>query len=129
MGRVNEEGTKMTLPLTPRVIEAAYEYLRATEPFSAWHLPHADDVEFAVTRHRDREGDHSTYRGTTEHIIRVSSYHIKTTRTLLVCLAHEMIHAHMDRAKLNQRNDHGSQFKRLAARVCSVHGWEVEKFL
>lgn len=119
----------MSLPLTPHVLAAAYEYLRATQPFSGWKLPHADEVEFGVTRHRDREGDHSTYRRTTEHIIRVSTYYVKTTQTLLVCLAHEMIHEYMERSKITQRNDHGTRFKRLATRVCSVHGWDVEKFL
>ena len=119
----------MSLPLTPHVLVAAYEYLRATQPFKGWHLPDAEEVEFGVTRHRDREGDHSTYRRTTEHIIRVSAYYVKTTHALLVCLAHEMIHAHMELSKTTQRNGHGPMFKRLARRVCKVHGWEVEKFV
>lgn len=119
----------MSLPLTPHILAAAYEYLRTTQPFSGWKLPPADEVEFGVTRHRDREGDHSTYRRTTEHIIRVSAYYVKTTQALLICLAHEMIHAHMELSKTTQRNDHGTTFKCLARRVCRVHGWEVEKFL
>lgn len=120
----------MSLPLTPHVLAAGYDYLRATQPFKAWRLPPADEVEFGVTRHRDREGDHSTYRWhTDEHIIRVSAYYVKNTESLLICLAHEMIHAHMKIKKIGQRNDHGTRFKRLAKRVCSIHGWDTEKFL
>ena len=42
----------MALRLTPEILEGAYEFLRATPPFRGWRLPHADEVEFVVSRHR-----------------------------------------------------------------------------
>lgn len=121
----------MSLPLTPHILAAAYEYLRTTQPFSAWHLPPAEEVELGITRHRDREADHSVYTRTHEHCIRVSSTKVKTSDALIQAIAHEMIHAYQDGIKRtgSRRVDHNKEFTRLAKRVCSVHGWEVEKFL
>ena len=121
----------MPLPLTPHVLETAYTYLRATQPFKGWHLPDADEVEFGVTRHRDRYADHTTYYHAKGggHVIRVSASSVKTTEALMQCLAHEMIHARIAILKTPARSDHGAVFKRLASRVCRVHGWELEKFL
>lgn len=118
----------MTLPLTPHMLAAAYEYLRATPPFNRWKLPHADEVEFGVTRHRDREADHTTYCRTLDHVIRVSAYYAKTTDDLLQCVAHEMIHAHQTRKKTETRKEHNAEFNRVNRRVCSVHGWKIDAF-
>ena len=119
----------MTLPLTPQVLATAYEYLRATTPFAGWKLPSADEVEFCVTNHRDREGDHCVYKRTTEHIIRVSSYMITTTPALLIVMAHEMIHEWQEITKTARRGGHNKEFHRLAQRVCKVHGWDVRLFV
>lgn len=119
----------MALPLTPQIVAAAYEYLRACPPFKAWKLPPADEVEFCVTRHRDREGDHTTYCRTLEHIIRVSAYHIKTTQDLMDCVAHELIHARQTRTKTaTPKRQHNAEFNRINRRVCRYHGWPVEEF-
>jgi len=40
----------MTLHLTPDMLAGVYEFLRTTEPFKAWKLPHADELGFAVVR-------------------------------------------------------------------------------
>lgn len=120
----------MALPLTPQMAAAAYEYLRAAAPFSRWNLPPADEVEFHITHHRDREGDHCTRSRTRDHIIRVSAYHIKTTDMLMQLLAHEMIHARQEILRTGSRRvDHNAEFRRLAVRVCRVHGWALEGFL
>lgn len=118
------------MKLTPAILAAAYSYLRETLPFRRWKLPPADEVEFAVTAHRDREGDHTTYHRTLDHVIRISEHHIRTTQALMICMAHEMIHARQEREKTApQRPGHNSEFKRLATRVCYEHGWKLEDFL
>lgn len=120
----------MSLHLTPAVLAAAYEYLRSTRPFRAWKLPHADAVEFSVTRHRDREGDHCVYKRTDDHVIRASENLIRTTDDLMQLMAHEMIHARQHHTKSAPKNyGHNAEFKRIAARVCREHGWvNVQKF-
>ena len=128
----------MTLRLTPDALAAAYEYLRTTLPFKRWKLPHADEVEFHITRHRDREADYDRYvrgdghvikRG--DHIIRISAYHVKTTCALLETLAHELIHLHQDGVAATRQYKvmHNKAFKVLARRVCDAHGWTLAEFI
>ena len=119
----------MTLPLTPAVLEAAYAYLRATSPFKSWKLPHADEVEFCVTQHRDQEGDHYVYQRTTDHVIRISATTITTTPALMIVMAHEMIHEKQEIAKTARRGGHNKEWHRLAKRVCATHGWDVRLFI
>ena len=119
----------MTLPLTPHVLAAAYEYLRATSPFKSWKLPVADAVEFCVTRHRDRSGDHTTYCRSLDHVVRVSAYHTKTTLDLMECVAHEMIHMRQTRCKTETKQEHNAAFMQTNRRVARVHGWPAETFV
>ncbi len=115
----------MTLPLTPHMLAAAYEYLRACPPFKGWKLPDSDSVQFHVTRHRDRYSDHNTVRA--EHVIRVSSYCTTTTDTLMQAVAHELIHARQ--AQTKDRGVHGPRFRRVAEAVCRSHGWDLKGFI
>lgn len=119
----------MSLPLTPEVVAAAYEFLRHCPPFRGWKLPEADAVEFHVTRHRDRYADHTLDRK--QHRIRVSSHNVKTTYALLQAVAHEIIHEYQDGiAKSGSRKtDHNAEFVRLSKRVCRAHGFDPETFL
>jgi len=119
----------MALSLTPHALAAAYEYLRTTLPFSRWKLPEADEVEFGVTHHLDRDADYGLHRR--QHSIRVSARKVKTTDALVQALAHEMIHAYQDGVVRNgsRRVDHNKEFLRLAKRVCRIHGWKVEEFI
>ena len=117
----------LPMNITPDIIAAAYSYLRVTPPFKSWKLPVADEVEFGVTKHHDREADHSTYLGTGEHIIRVSAYHIKTSLGLLEAVAHEMVHAHQWRVR--KETTHSAWFNKTNARVARLHGWPVEVFV
>jgi hypothetical protein len=113
------------LHLTPEMLRAAYEYLRTTPPFRRWKLPPADEVEFHVTRHKDRTGDCETSAGH-EPLIRVSATLVGWTASLLATMAHEMIHVHLDRKKV--RAAHGWEFRRAAAQVCRHHGFDPKLF-
>ena len=116
----------MSGAVTPEILEAAYEFLRTTPPFKRWKLPHADDIAFKVTRTRDRFGE---FENTDPPTIAVSEYMNGHTQTLLATLAHEMVHLH-HHLKHKDRSDveHGTQFKRDAARVCRHHGWDAKAF-
>lgn len=117
----------MALRLTPENLPAAYEYLRACEPFSAWKLPHADDLEFRVTRHKDRFGHFDDKDGKKKFPdISISEVHVKTTATLMETMSHELIHLkdYLDGKPIS----HGVAFKRRAARVCKAHGFDPKVF-
>lgn len=115
----------MTLHVTPEIIERCYDFLRAIPPFKAWRLPPADEVEFGVTLHHDREADHDVagpVRGR-QHSMRVSDYHVNTVDALVQAVAHEMIHAKQMSAHAGKRG-HNAEFKRLAAKVATLGGWD-----
>ena len=115
----------MTLPLTPRMLEAAYEFLRSTPPFKGWALPANDKVRFRVTRHLDTHGQANGHDDPGPEID-ISTAVVGHTYTLMKALAHEMIHIHLDRSGV--RAAHGAAFKRCAALVCKRHGFDPKEF-
>ena len=116
----------MSLSLTPAILEAAYEFLRTTPPFRGWNLPHADAVAFHVTRSAACYGE---FASGDPPAIYVSDRIVGHTQTLFVTLAHEMIHLHHDlRGRERSDVEHGSRFRRDAARVCRHHGWDIKAF-
>jgi len=120
----------MALSLTPDMLEAAYEFLRTTPPFKSWHLPHADEVTFVVSRHKKFVGYHRGIRRKIyDHEIGISDVCVGHTNTLLRTLAHEMIHQYQQRARTDTPNtEHNAEFMRLARIVCRYHGWDEKEF-
>jgi hypothetical protein len=113
----------MTLLITQATLIAAYDLLRTTSPFVGWKLPDAHAIDFAVIRDRTNYGDCD---GET---IRVSSGRHGHLSTLLATVAHEMIHLHQMRYKLETPNtEHNADFRRRAARVCRLHGFDPKVF-
>jgi predicted SprT family Zn-dependent metalloprotease len=112
--------------LTPSMLEASYELLRTTPPFKRWKLPEADDVEFHVTKHRDRQADCTSYVDM-RVVIRISTTFHGRVAALLETMAHEMCHIHQRRLSPGER-EHGAAFKRLAAQVCRHHGFDPKTF-
>lgn len=110
--------------LTPECLAAAYDFLRTASPFDKWNLPEAEDVHFAVLRGATRFGDCGEHLG--KPCIRVSEGLHGRYTSVLVTMAHEMIHVHMDavtcvskHAHLRTDNrTHGPAFRAFAAQVC-----------
>jgi hypothetical protein len=114
----------MTLRLTSDMLAAAYDFLRVTEPFKGWKLPEAEDVGFHVLRTRGHSADYSFEAGI--HLIRVSAARNGHAASLLATMAHEMIH--LRQQILGDRGHHTALFRRLAARVCRIHGFDPKTF-
>lgn len=115
----------VSLPLSPDILEHTYEFLRATQPFSQWSLPHADEVEFGISRKRGEFGQfyaHSDGRVGIE----VSLAKVRATHDLVVTMAHEMCHLRQHR--MGAPVDHDRLFHRLAKSVCRRHGFHLEGF-
>jgi hypothetical protein len=124
---VEEEGR---LHLTPDMLESAYEYLRATLPFRRMDLPHADELVFRVMGARDRYGHFKgRFKDNVDlNEIGVSQSKVRSTGTLMATMAHEMIHLYQHEKGSCTHGVHNSQFNRIAARVCRVHGFNREDF-
>lgn len=117
------------LPLRPDMLAGAYDFLRTTPPFRGWRLPHSDEIEFKVTGDNQEHGHYNRYAGTNHHWIAMSGKTVGHTDTLLMYLAHEMIHLHQALAKLETRNaTHNADFHRRARSVCRWHGWDLKLF-
>lgn len=115
----------MSLPLTPAMLEGAYEYLRTTPPFNRWKLPHADDVEFKIGR-QPHYGEYCAGE-TAEHCITVSSVRVGHSVTLLETMAHEMVHLHLAGTP-HAKSEHGAEFRRLARKISDIHGFDPKRF-
>jgi hypothetical protein len=125
-----EEKARGKLHLTPDSLENAYEYLRTTLPFRRMNLPHADNLFFRVMGARDRFGHfRGRIRNTPElNEIGVSIRVVHSTDLLMATMAHEMIHLFQHEKGSDSRADHNAEFKRLAERVCRIHGFDRESF-
>ena len=119
----------MTLHLTPDILAAAYEYLRATPPFNEWNLPEADEIEFRVMKTRVYSGQHTPYVRSNRHCIDVSISGVGYTDTLIRVMAHEMVHAYQRIVNSETKNaGHNPEFHRLGRRVCKHHGFDPKEF-
>ena len=120
------------LTLTPEMLEGAYEYLRVSPPFSRWGLPHADHVMFRVLGAKDRfghfRGRHRKAQGDDGFSeIAISAGLVRSTDLLVSTMAHEMIHLYQDETG-TARGHHNPKFRKLAKRVCAIHGFDPETF-
>ena len=114
----------MTLRLTPDLLAAGYDFLRVSDPFRRWKLPHSDELGFHVVRNAGLSADFGVEDGIP--FIRVSEASNGHTATLLSSIAHEMIH--LRQHLTDDRELHGPRFQRIAARICAVHGFDPKIF-
>jgi hypothetical protein len=120
----------MALRLTHENLPAAYEFLRACQPFHRWNLPEADAVEFKVTRDRDCWGYmHGDVRSP-DAAIGISEIRVGSAATLLQVMAHEMIHLRQHVRRTETSNtQHNAEFMRLARLVCKHHCFDLKAFV
>lgn len=116
----------MTLPLTPEMLRAAYDYLNTTPPFRNWNLPEGDDVEFKVV---DDGKIHGWYRKRKEqHVVAISRRSVGHTKTLIETMAHEMIHVHEGHTGILRPGRHSAAFRKWAKQICKHHGFDPKAF-
>lgn len=111
--------------LTPDILEATYDWLRALPPFRRWKLPPGEEVEFHVIDTDKQMGDALT-RGSYCRI-RASSSKIGHLDTLVKLVAHEMCHLRADRQG-EEEEEHGPLWRRAADQVCRLHGFDPKEF-
>ena len=118
------------LPLTPELLEGAYLFLKASPPFNKMGLPDPDDVVFKVSLRPDEYGRYQ-WDGQ-HHTISMSARSIGQTLTLIKFMSHELIHLYLEdrgRESCNGGGDvHNAEFKKIAARVCRYHGFDLKAF-
>lgn len=116
----------MTLPLTPEIVAAAYDFLRTTKPFCEWNLPEPEDVTFKIVRSNTCNGWHLMDKG--HHTIAISRNGVAHTMTLIATVGHEMIHLFLRETGVDKRGRHSKVFYRLAEKVARIHGFDPKNF-
>jgi hypothetical protein len=112
--------------VTADACEAAYDFLRAISPFKGWALPPGDDIEFHITRF-DHVADCSIVPTEDGAIrIRISEKCHEHLTTLLMSMAHEMIHVYLVRQ--GKPISHNAEFMKIGRRLCRQFGWDAGQF-
>lgn len=112
--------------LTPHMIAGAYDFLRECQPFKAWKLPEPDLIEFRTVRD---SGCYGYFQFNKVPIIGINDTGVGHTDSLIKIVAHEMIHMHQYFARLETAGAvHNANFRKLADRVCRIHGWDSKMF-
>ncbi len=109
------------MKLTPAILEAAYDFLRATPPFRRWRLPPGEEVTFKVGLRDDERG---YYQWAGSHAIGISAGCIGRTESLVETMAHEMIHLYQYHRGTDTSANHNAEFRRLVELVCRRHGFD-----
>lgn len=116
----------MTLPLTPETLRHCYDFLNTTPPFKSWNLPDSEDVRFLVVRDPTLHGWYKKENG--RHTIGISSRCVGHTLSLLMVMAHEMVHVWEEHANACGRGEHSAAFNKWAKLVCKHHGFDPKIF-
>lgn len=112
--------------LTPETLRASYELLLTTPPFSRWKLPPANEIGFAVSRHKTRFAD---WRYDGKHHIRASLHKHTQLPTVLRSIAHEMAHIRVYQVYAGAA-EHGPEFKNVCKAICKEHPyWDYAEFI
>lgn len=112
--------------LTPEILEATYDWLRATPPFRRWRLPKAGDVEFRVLAARKLFGQCRAPEASKPWRIDISTRTVAHTITLVRTMSHEMCHMRADMQ--GEKSAHGPLWRKAADLVCKEHGHDPLEF-
>lgn len=120
----------MTLPLTAEMLEACYEFLKTTPPFTSWNMADGEDVKFGVSKKLKKTFAQYQWDGE-RHTVTIAAGSVGHTKTLIESLAHEMIHMHLEENGMESNggtNFHNAAFRKFAAEVCKHHGFDPKAF-
>jgi hypothetical protein len=118
----------MTVKLTPDVLRQAYDLLAETEPFVLWNMPSSEDLKFRVIRNPNKLG-RIVYTCAKDIVIEISSRNTGYLCSLLMTMAHEMIHVHEVCTGMDRVSEHTAAFHRMARHVCKIHGFDPKLFV
>jgi hypothetical protein len=112
------------LILNPEIIAHYYEALRITPPFDGWNLPHDEEVTFLVFKKPEWYGYYTRWQRHRSGFTIGIGPKVGLVTTLIGTLGHEMIHMHMDLARMDTSVEHNRAFRTLAAEVARLHGFD-----
>jgi hypothetical protein len=114
----------MRLRLTPAIVGLHYEALIHTPPFDKWNLPPAEDITFKVFRKPLHYGYYTRDKRSFTGLVIGIGPKVGHLSTLHGTLGHEIIHLHLDRLGWGGGVEHNSAFRKLAAQVAKIQGFD-----
>jgi len=105
--------------VTPSLLRYTYKVLKST----AFHDIAVPLVEFDVSPLRKAWG----YYYSNPPKIQIAKS-ITSPQRLLMVVAHEMVHAALDKAGSKTHGDHGKDFRDLGEIICKRMGWCAKEF-
>jgi hypothetical protein len=114
--------------VTPDQLFAAYEFMRIMPPFSSYKIPPANEVEFHIVNDHRLHGWHKKNENGL-HVFAISRNSIGHTASLMLYVAHEMIHLVQAERGTNTRAAHNAEFRKIAEKVCDMHGFDFRVFV
>lgn len=117
---------KRHLSITKEVLARVYDYLHVCDPFCRWNLPDSEEIVFTVKRDPGRFGWYRRENG--RHHVYVSERTVQSNTSLVMTMAHEMIHVHEQHTGCVGRGEHSAAFKKWAEQVCLIHGFDPSTF-
>jgi hypothetical protein len=117
----------MTLRITADLLRATYDMLNCCAPFDKFNLPDGEDVTFRVIKDKTLYGWYQ--QDGDQHVIAVSSAKCGHLFTVVMTMAHEMVHLIQRESGMDvKRSFHGPAFQKLATKVCDHLGFDPKMF-
>ena len=114
--------------ITPDQLYACYEFMRIMPPFSSYKIPPASEVEFQIVNDHRLHGWHKRNENC-QNIFAISRNSVGHTVSLLFYVAHEMIHLVQAERGTHTRAAHNAEFRKIAEKVCEIHGFDLKVFV
>jgi len=92
-------------------------------------LPPADEIEFKVTRHRDRQAHYTCDVRGNDHEILISEFTCGHFATLVTLIGHEMVHLDQSIRKTAGKTQHNVEFRRVFRAACERFRWDYAQFI
>lgn len=118
------KSSKSSVRWTPLIVSLHYEALIHTPPFDQWNLPQAEDVTFKVFRRPHIYGYYTRHRRSMSGWTIGIGPKVGHLSTLHGTLGHECIHMHLDRLGWASGAEHNPAFRKLAAHVAALQGFD-----
>jgi len=117
----------MSIALHQSMPESAYKLLSLTRPFHRWKMPPSSALRFVVCKYTPNVGE-LEFDGS-NITLRVSQTRNGQLSSLLITVAHEMLHLRLLKMGLANWEQHDTKaWKRGVNLICSAHGWDSKCF-
>jgi hypothetical protein len=112
----------MTLKLTPELLRSVYDMIVQTDTKFWAAMPASKNLKFAVVKSQ------AFYAETDGEVLRVSEAKNGHIDSVIISVAHEMVHVLRQKKGFSDWDRHGAAFNKMARRVSKRCGFDPKSF-